>query len=103
MTHRYFFENKAHFGDTCCYTCKIEALLKDKWITEPASMSLWCLPVLSRPIQALINHLKDDLIQEEDYEMVHGGVKVPDRPGLGVTLDNKAVEKYRTDKGIHPL
>ena len=54
-------------------------------------------------LQALINHLKDDLIQEEDYEMVHGAVKVPDRPGLGVTLDNKAVEKYRTDKGIHPL
>ena len=60
-------------------------------------------PVLNRPMQALINHLKDDLIQEEDYEMVHGGVKVPNRPGLGVTLDNKAVEKCRTDKGIHPL
>ena len=60
-------------------------------------------PVLNRPMQALINYLKDDLIQEEDCEMVHGGVKVADRPGLGVTLDNKAVEKYRTDKGIHLL
>ena len=54
-------------------------------------------------MQALINHLKDHLIQEEDYGMVHGGVKVPDRPGLDVTFDNKAVEIYRTDKGIHPL
>ena len=54
-------------------------------------------------LQALINHLKDDLIQEEDYEMVDGGVSVPNRSGLGVTLGNKAVEKYRTDKGIHPL
>ena len=42
---------------------KFKVLLKDKEITGPASMRLWCLPVLSRPIQALINHLKDDLIQ----------------------------------------
>ena len=42
-------------------------------------------------------------MQEEDYEMLNGGVKVPDRPELGVILDNKALEKYRTDKGIHPL
>ena len=31
------------------------------------------------------------------------GVKVLDLQGLGVTLDIKAVEKYRTDKGINPL
>ena len=31
------------------------------------------------------------------------GVKVLDLQGLGVTLDNKAVEKYLTVKGIHPL
>ena len=54
-------------------------------------------------MQALINHLKDDLIEEEDYEMLNGGIDVPDRPGLGVTLDNKAVEKFRTDKGSHPI
>ena len=60
-------------------------------------------PSLRRPMQALINHLKDDLIEEEDYEMLNGGIDVPDRPGLGVTLDNKAVEKFRTDKGSHPI
>ena len=54
-------------------------------------------------MQALINHLKDHLIQEEDYGIVHRGVKVLDLLGLGVTFDNKGVEKYRTDKGIHRL
>jgi L-alanine-DL-glutamate epimerase-like enolase superfamily enzyme len=32
----------------------------------------------------------------EPFVVERGGIdKVPDKPGLGVTLDEKAVEKYR--------
>ena len=49
-------------------------------------------------MQSLFNHLDDDLIEETDFAMTGGAVEVPDRPGLGVTLDMAAVEAYRTDK-----
>tara|TARA_B110000008_G_scaffold204531_1_gene203134 strand:+ start:169 stop:1290 length:1122 start_codon:yes stop_codon:yes gene_type:complete len=55
-------------------------------------------PSLARPMQSLFNHLDDDLIEETDFAMTGGAVEVPDRPGLGVTLDMAAVEAYRTDK-----
>lgn len=55
-------------------------------------------PSLTRPMQSLFNHLGDDLIEETDFAMTDGAVEVPDRPGLGVTLDIAAVEAYRTDK-----
>ena len=44
-------------------------------------------PSLARPMQSLFNHLDDDLIEETDFAMTGGAVEVPDRPGLGVTLD----------------
>ncbi len=56
-------------------------------------------PSLTRPMQSLFNHLADDLIEEKDFDMTGGAVQVPDRPGLGVTLDMAAVESYRMDKG----
>jgi len=52
-------------------------------------------PSLTRPMQSLFNHLDDDLIEETDFEMTGGAVQVPDRPGLGVTLDRAAIEKFR--------
>ena len=54
-------------------------------------------PSLTRPMQSLYNHLDDDLIEETDYAMSGGAVQVPDRPGLGVTLDLAAVEAFRVD------
>jgi len=32
---------------------------------------------------------------EDPLEVKDGRVKVPEKPGLGVTLDEKALEKYR--------
>ena len=54
-------------------------------------------PSLTRPMQSLFNHLVDDLIEETDFAMTNGFVEVPERPGLGVTLDMAAVEMYRMD------
>jgi glucarate dehydratase len=55
-------------------------------------------PSLTRPMQSLFNHLGDDLIEETDFAMTNSAVEVPTRPGLGVTLDMAAIEKYRMDK-----
>ncbi|QLG27291.1 mandelate racemase/muconate lactonizing enzyme family protein [Halorarum halophilum] len=40
--------------------------------------------------------LRWDLV-EEDFTAEDGRVEVPDRPGLGVTLDRDVLEEYRTD------
>ena len=55
-------------------------------------------PSLNRPMQSLFNHLGDDLIEETDFDLRGGAVEVPDRPGLGVSLDMAAVEKYRMEQ-----
>jgi muconate cycloisomerase len=40
----------------------------------------------------------DDLIVEP-IEIENGFAKIPEKPGLGVELDEEAVEKYRVNKG----
>ena len=40
------------------------------------------------------NPLLHDLVQE-DFAVVDGHIEIPDRPGLGLTLDEGFVEKYR--------
>ena len=42
-------------------------------------------------------YYKDDIVTEP-FEFVDGAVKVPQRPGLGVELDEEKVERYRLDK-----
>ncbi|MCZ6881859.1 MAG: mandelate racemase/muconate lactonizing enzyme family protein, partial [Gammaproteobacteria bacterium] len=49
---------------------------------------------MDRPTQALFNWLEDDLIEEDDFAMQGGGVRPPDRPGLGVTIDQAALKRY---------
>ena len=49
---------------------------------------------MDRPTQALFNWIEDDLIEENDFAMKGGGVRPPDRPGLGVTLDQAALKRY---------
>lgn len=54
-------------------------------------------PALARPAQCLIDLVSDDLVQGETWLVRDGGVRPPDRPGLGVELDREALERYRTD------
>ncbi len=42
-------------------------------------------------------YYKDDIVTEP-FEFADGAVKVSDRPGLGIELDEEKVERYRTDK-----
>jgi len=41
--------------------------------------------------------LRWDLV-EESFPVEDGRVAVPDRPGLGVTLDRDVLERYRTEQ-----
>jgi len=51
-------------------------------------------PALERPMQALFNHVTDDLIIEDDLAMSNGKCIASQRPGLGVTLDEGALSRY---------
>ena len=52
------------------------------------------LPQLDRPAQALMNWVSDDLILGPAWQVEDGGVRPPDRPGLGIELDPEAMAKF---------
>ncbi|MBK7473576.1 MAG: mandelate racemase/muconate lactonizing enzyme family protein [Burkholderiales bacterium] len=49
---------------------------------------------LDRPGQALINFIEDDLVLGAPWLVKDGGVRPPDKPGLGIELDRAAFEHY---------
>jgi glucarate dehydratase len=51
-------------------------------------------PELERPAQCLIDLLEDDLVTGPPWLVRDGGVRPPERPGLGVDLDLDAVSYY---------
>ena len=51
-------------------------------------------PSLSRPHDIVGFWAKEDDCVVEEFALVDGTVVVPDAPGLGVTLDMEAVERY---------
>jgi glucarate dehydratase len=51
-------------------------------------------PELDRPGQSLIDWVADDLVLGDTWHLRQGGVRPPDRPGLGVELDRDALAKY---------
>jgi L-alanine-DL-glutamate epimerase-like enolase superfamily enzyme len=53
------------------------------------------IPNCTMPIDEL-PHVKIDDLSEDGFELRDGAVTVPDRPGLGITINMKAVEKYQT-------
>jgi L-alanine-DL-glutamate epimerase-like enolase superfamily enzyme len=48
---------------------------------------------LDRPSQGLIHWIEDDLIEGPVWAIRDGGVQAPDRPGLGVVLDEDAFRR----------
>lgn len=52
------------------------------------------IPNCTMPIDEL-PHVKIDDLSQDGFELSDGAVTVPDRPGLGITIDMKAVEKYQ--------
>jgi glucarate dehydratase len=51
-------------------------------------------PELHRPAQSLINWIEDDLVLGKPWLVRDGGVRPPEKPGLGVELDRDAFERY---------
>lgn len=47
------------------------------------------------PSPLFIHRLREHPLVEDPLEVKDGHVKVPEKPGLGVTLDEEALEKYR--------
>jgi glucarate dehydratase len=52
------------------------------------------LPNLSFAADAHYHHLTDDIIEGGPMPYRHGAIRVPEKPGLGVTLDRAKLEKY---------
>jgi glucarate dehydratase len=52
------------------------------------------LPNLSFDIDAHYHHLRDDIIEGGKFVIQAGRVKVPEGPGLGVTLDRDKLQQY---------
>jgi glucarate dehydratase len=81
----------------------VSALGRRVWLRSHAESGIgWAAMVhlgmslrpLERPAQALIDSLEDDLVIGERWSVRHGGVRPPERPGLGVELDWDAVQRY---------
>jgi glucarate dehydratase len=51
-------------------------------------------PAIVRPSQTLINWVADDLVSGEPWLLRDGGVRPPERPGLGVELDREALARF---------
>lgn len=49
---------------------------------------------MERPAQSLMNWCEDDLVEGETWAVRDGGVRPPERPGLGVSLDRAALKHY---------
>jgi L-alanine-DL-glutamate epimerase-like enolase superfamily enzyme len=55
-------------------------------------------PVVTYPSGVLNVHAEDTLVKErEAWTPSTDEFELPDAPGLGVTLDEEAVERYRVD------
>ena len=52
------------------------------------------IPTMTFAGDAHYHYLTDDIIQEGLFQYVDGKIKVPDGPGLGVSLDEEKMEKY---------
>jgi glucarate dehydratase len=52
------------------------------------------LPNLYFSADAHYHHLQDDIIEGGMFEYEGGSIKVPDGPGLGVSLDRDKLDEY---------
>lgn len=52
------------------------------------------LPNLTFAADAHYHHLVNDVIEGGPFQYVNGKIRVPDKPGLGVTLNRDKVEEY---------
>ena len=59
-----------------------------------------CMPNLSQPYDMVGPMAWEDTLLNEDFPFENGAFLTPDRPGLGFTLNHKAVEKYLVSEHV---
>lgn len=88
---------------TISFIDEVTALGKRFWLRARWELGIgWAVmchlgmacPELDRPAQALIDWIEDDLVLGDTWLVTGGGVRPPDKPGLGVELDRAALKRY---------
>lgn len=80
----------ACFGVLCWAGSGVELGILDAYILHFSSAARNCV----LPGDAFGHRLREDDLIEEELEIKDGAIKLPDKPGLGVTLDKKAMARY---------
>ena len=92
-------------ANTVAFMDKVTALGKRFWLRARWELGIgWAVmchlglacPELDRPAQALIDWIEDDLVLGDAWLVTDGGVRPPDKPGLGIELDRAALKRYAT-------
>ena len=60
-----------------------------------------CMPNLSQPYDMVGPIAWEHDLTQEAFELVDGALVVPDRPGLGFTLDRDAVSRYLVNRYVY--
>ena len=89
------------------FVTRVTALNKRFWLRSRWELGIgWAVmchlgvarPEFDRPSQALIDWVEDDLMLGDPWVVQNGGVRPPDRPGLGVDLDRAALALYAVQR-----
>ena len=70
-----------------------------KWM--PRQCAAACMPNLTQPYDLSGSMVWDDTLVNEDFPFAEGLFEVPDRPGLGYTLNHDAVARYQVRKKVY--
>ena len=62
-----------------------------------------CMPHLSQPYDMVGPMAWEHDLTLESFDFVDGALRVPDRPGLGFTLDHTAIEKYLINRFVYEM
>jgi muconate cycloisomerase len=80
-------------GVQCWIGSNVDLGVIDAYILHCAAAAKNCV----LPSDAMGHDIREDDLIEETLETRDGHTKLPEGPGLGVTLDRKAMEKYTLD------
>lgn len=77
-------------GKQCWHGSGVELGILDAYMIHCAAVARNCV----LPSDAMGHRIRCDDLIEETLEVRDGGIRVPQGPGLGVTLDKRALEKW---------
>lgn len=78
------------FKKLCWHGSGVELGVLDAYMVHCAAVAKAC----ALPGDAMGHRIRSDDLIEEELELKDGAIRVPTRPGLGVTLDHAAMKRY---------